>query len=1787
MPTSSEGQPGVPPDVSVVPFRPISLLPGDVEFQPHKFADQWLLERGLAGDTFVQVSYYEVETVDSTAEPKNTSVPLRDAVTQGFLIAHQSKVTVSVLVGSPREGWVYPHRSHLSLNFSSLRVDGQALSPNLLRELQAGVPRNYQRAQQTPVINGGTSDDSLSPQGKEQVRLLGLLDANQAKLARLFAGVPTFDTVLKQLLAETLKAKLPERTLRASCLEPIDPDYCYVSHFTSDVKGGRSLTTSESFTDVMWNCLLTDRPVTYTEGDVGFFTRPDSVKENHSLFAVPVDAQILQAMKSVLYIAGPTTNDGIRRQFREALTGFRNSRYREDDLEAPTTAAALARLLSRRFLHLCELYKVDRVPASQLSRSERIQQHDEDRLLDIITTHPSMADRSGLLLAPIPHVYAVMLDMGTAAPQKWPAAMVIKFTDRLTLFLYSQEGGIQRFRSIQDLTSKIRPTHDGQERSIVDISSELTGHVFDVAADDLLQRQGAALELALNAPGNETVPLRTFAQNVESALSLPMLSLAAPLAVRQQTLRENNRPEFYKAATRSEQARYRRLEEQVFLAAFKLGNRIQTLTQFTRQKIIQYLQQTVSPAIEPDPDKTMVTLFQGRSSTPQHSRTCSLTQLMLDNLRPHQYPNAMREVLIVYVVDRHSQRVRHRANGFLVTLSGSELARMVTRIDAGGSYEIMLRREMNKPEYKAAWKAAYLANLKFKGCEASLRGDEAFKTTVLDGAFDPPKSEKLVTRWLAAVLQSPTAAGRAWVGGRKVCVHGLLLGGSAGQQASLGNAVSIDGVLIFCDQDGPDINGVVGVYFPDSPDGNDFHEFADLSDGVAGLLPEEKWQVYFRSRISTVDSGQIKRLLGRQGGRPLIRGALFTGDLFESLHQAYVEFQSAYADHHSNSNRDVSHQTAAKLAMMSVEIIFDLAGLLLVPGFQMLTRAIKTGLLVVRTGGIPMNWPTLAFVHRVANYAPKKGLTGGVTVPVRGRSSFLAVTARQGQAETVAGLPLEEALYRRFAVSDASLIQGVTPDSQGFYRPAIIDGVTGRGTRPVFVRQPDGTVFRVHDHTQLRAIEANIVHPSTGLSIRASGVMRSTVARMADGEWRAVGYGVGGGKRSREGSPQPGPSSPKRPVTQSRAASRLVRTPTNWDTEIMDLVPALITRLPNWPQNRSLLIIEQTLERQDWSIRFTPGQTEVVFPAIDHPLRSGTDIVLRRIRENHYNLVLSEGNEIEFAPNGDCFFNAIARGLNEGQAQQSFSMQGLRNASANYIDQHPEVNNYLVTQPSGVRQQLADNSQALQELLGESAVRDLTQVVYGAPNPHRLFQPTINYLNLLAKDEGRRVLDQAQQGDLPPEVLQMIGRHLSSRAPGHLMLSRIPYYTQSGQALQSFFEDVLLQPVGSQGIAELLNNEHLMLSQDVVHIMLEYGVRARDLTDHHPRNELAYVRYEDAVHGHLDEDQLEQLLEGALLVDRDDLNRVKQRYERETGDIIDDDSELMDRFIYYDRVEDLTELLTVSLQRFPALSRRVNLLLQSPVISSNLGGLFPVSALAAWIRNPALSDERLHTIAGYTGGRYQELARRGSIDIDWMQPFDDSNLRNLVYHQDALVSFWDFLQGLRHIDRSNMTSATGLFNVSGQTIPNSRVAILFETPNLWRSIQDMPGISPRSARRIWDDLVGPQFSDESIRRTLLQRDSLNSESAFTSALIDSLTLEETRAHQLILGAYGVTPRQVMGFLHRFDFPGTLAEHSRLTLALYLSDHGSIPQWAWQYARPGVTPQSLRSFLATRKTSEPE
>ncbi|MDU9032390.1 hypothetical protein NHG95_04435 [Pseudomonas corrugata] len=1631
--------------------------------------------------------------------------------------------------------------------------------------------------------------ETIDAQAKEQLRQLDLLDTHQVQLTHLFAAVPTFDRVMGALLVGLLKTRIPAKKFRASLLPDIEPDQCYVSRFTTGPDGGRILAASDSFTHVMRNCLLSDTAPDFSKGGVGFFTRPDSLEEADSVFAGPLDEHTLRAMEAVFYVAHPATNERVKRQFRDELVLFRQRKGWEvlpGVAASSTTEVALAQLLSRRFLHLFDLYKADRDPAARLSQGERIQQSDEDRLLDIITTHPSQADRGRLLRAPVPHAYAVRLDSGAAQPQKWPAAMVIKFTDRPSLFLYSLEHGLQRFNAFQDLIRQVFPTFEGQACRIQDISVELSGHVFEVAAADLLQMQRAALEKVLDAPGNATVTVADFARQTEDALGLPLLSLAGPLAARQETLVENRRPGFYKTATFAERAHYRRLETKVFEAVYTLGSGVPTLVQFARRKIKQYLQQTIHPRIDVDPDQTLVRLFYGDRASPRQSRTSSLTQLMLDNLRPRQYPNAMREVLAVCLLDQHGQRIRHPENGFLITVTGGELARMATSLDVGGNYEILLRQQMNEPRYKAAWQASYRAHLEFKGYEAALRGDAVFQARVTDPVAKPAHPRKLLASWLEAVLQSPTAANRARVSGRRIHVHGLLLGGSVSAQGGTPrNALGIDGVLIFSDQLGPDIKGTVGVYLPDSPQGNDLQEFSNLSDGITGLLQQEEWRAYFRSRICALDPEEIKRALGQHRGRPLISGVLITDDWLERFHRAHVNFHSAYADHRSNSNRDIGLQTVARLVMMTVEIVMDLAGLLLIPGFQMLTRAVRTGLLVLRTGAVPTNTTTLAFVHAVANTRKAIGF-GGVSVNVRGRSSFLAITARQSQAKAPFGLPLEETLYRRYAVADRSVLRGVSADAQGFYRPTITDSVTGRSARQVYVQQPDGTVFRVHDHTSLKAIEATIVDPATGLNIRSSGVMRSTVARAPDGQWHAVGFGLGGGgKRPSGGPPQPGPSAPKQPSTSLRAVADLIRTSNEWDVEIMDLVPSLITRLPSWPQHRSLLIVDQRRGRQDWSIRFTPGQEESGYPTGAHPLRSNTDVVLIRTGENHYTLRLADNTDVTFDADGNCFFNAVARGLNEGQPQPTFSMQGLRNETAAYIDLHPEMSHYLVSPPTGLQQALADNARSLENLLGKAAVYDVSQIVYGTRNPHNLFRPLVHFLNLYADDMVRRTLSQARKADLPPEILQHIGSYLSPRAPGRPILSSIPYYMQTDRSVRTFFEDTLIRPIENSEIDELLNNEHLMFSQDVIHIMLEYGVRARELTDHHPKNSLAYVLYDDALHGHLDDTQLEELLNGAYLVDRDDLKKVKRRYEQETGNVMDDDSELLEQHIYYDRAEDLADLLTVALERFPMLQARANILLKSPVIASNLGGLFPVSLLSQWIRNPSISNMRLQLIGDYVSGRYDELTRYGGVDINWMRPFDDWNLNSLFTHRQALLDFFNFLQEVRYFKDSDLSAVARLFTAPGQRLSNSRVAILFSRPNLWMSIRAMRGISRENARAIWQDLTGPAFSDSNIRFALGRPGSLNSESAFTEALIDSLVNEEARAHQLIMGSYTMSERQAQYFLHNFDFSQSPAGHSRLDFASYVSAHGSIPQWAWPYARSAVTPEVLKPFLATRKPPE--
>ncbi|MBC3363573.1 hypothetical protein HU806_10710 [Pseudomonas sp. SWRI154] len=580
-----------------------------------------------------------------------------------------------------------------------------------------------------------------------------------------------------------------------------------------------------------------------------------------------------------------------------------------------------------------------------------------------------------------------------------------------------------------------------------------------------------------------------------------------------------------------------------------------------------------------------------------------------------------------------------------------------------------------------------------------------------------------------------------------------------------------------------------------------------------------------------------------------------------------------------------------------------------------------------------------------------------------------------------------------------------------------------------------------------------------------------------------------------------------------------------------------------------------------------------------HPEQAANDVVLIRTGLNHYRLVLSD-RVVDIPRDGNCFFNAIAQGLNDGQGQGTFSMQGLRNEAALYIDQHPELMQYVPAQQgSGMQLALFHNASTLKDLLGIAAFSDLTRIIDGGPNPHQLFQPAVGYLNQVVNEVGSRALDRARGGDLPVEMYRYIAGYLSARSPGPLRRWYGPLSPPEQQSLQNFLQGVLLEPVQHRYITELLEKDNFILSHNLIHILLEYGVTAQDLAWNHPVSEDAFILFDQATHGHLDDDQLDELLDGVSLVTSDELDELAQRLEQTTGQVLDDQAELLEAFIDHTNADNTRSLYRRALSRFPALRGRAEILLGSPIISWTLGDRLSVSSFASWLRDPALSNERLRLIAEYANSRYSELLNTAELDVDWMRPFDDRNLQSIITRQEELQAFWVFLKDQQEIGDAPVFLS--LFSALGQRASNTRIGILFNTPDLWRSLRRF---SLENARQVWEDLVGPHFSDTHIRLALGRPTALRSELDFALAVEASLSPEETRANQIVRSLLSLSQRQAQQYLYSFDFPADHLGHSRLDFALHLETHLQIPDWAWQYAREGVTADSLRSFgnLKARK-----
>ncbi|WLG97181.1 hypothetical protein [Pseudomonas sp. FP198] len=205
-----------------------------------------------------------------------------------------------------------------------------------------------------------------------------------------------------------------------------------------------------------------------------------------------------------------------------------------------------------------------------------------------------------------------------------------------------------------------------------------------------------------------------------------------------------------------------------------------------------------------------------------------------------------------------------------------------------------------------------------------------------------------------------------------------------------------------------------------------------------------------------VEPDEIKRILGRRGGRPFVGVSFIDGDFLEVLYRAHVSFRRAHAAERSTSNWEVT-VTFSDILPQIIGGVLDVLSLLLFPGFELIKRAMTVGWAMFRTGLIPVNVRGVLLLYLLESTKGRE-LARRVAVLSRGQTSFLAVTAGHSQREARLGLPLEEAVYSRYAVTDTSVIQGLEPDALGFYRVIVKDPGTGRVTaRPIYIQQHDGT----------------------------------------------------------------------------------------------------------------------------------------------------------------------------------------------------------------------------------------------------------------------------------------------------------------------------------------------------------------------------------------------------------------------------------------------------------------------------------------------------------------------------------------------------------------------------------------------------------------------------------------------------------------------------------------------------------------------------------------------------------
>jgi hypothetical protein len=618
--------------------------------------------------------------------------------------------------------------------------------------------------------------------------------------------------------------------------------------------------------------------------------------------------------------------------------------------------------------------------------------------------------------------------------------------------------------------------------------------------------------------------------------------------------------------------------------------------------------------------------------------------------------------------------------------------------------------------------------------------------------------------------------------------------------------------------------------------------------------------------------------------------------------------------------------------------------------------------------------------------------------------------------------------------------------------------------------------------------------------------------------------------------------------------------PGQWDFLLMDIVPELVPRIPNWPQNRGLVIMDVRPGRLPSTLRFSrQAGPERLSSSPD----DATDVVVRRSSDSHYDLIQA-GRVIQIRSLGDCFFSAVTLGLAELEGRVVFSPTELRLASARYIRQNLESFRHLEVQDAP-RQMLAPDSQrkeavarfvktqtTLENLLGRETLDVVTRLLAGAPNPYRLFRSPRVRLSLRA---GLAAVG------FSSELWRQIEQLAPVRPLYGLATSFTPYTPAQRSVVEELLDMTLVGNEGGRTIDLLARDGYFQLNRDSIHILLEYGVGIDEWYEFYPKSPTAYIPSSEAGAG-----DVRELLNGRELVHPHQLAELANTLNLNLGQG-SSTSGMIELFRYQKMIGRTVGLLRGALRNKGRLLARAERLLASRVIETNLGGALPVSVFSRWISHPALSSAKLDVMARYAETRMQELLNTGDIDIRWVHGFTVKTLRNIEMHSASLAAFIRFLEPQSEsVTDIGMAGIARLLSGPDGVPSSSRTDMLLDVPNLLANLTN--NFTREEARSIWTELISPYYSDMNIYDALGQVRPLNSEANFTSALINALQQDVARAHQLIDRVFAdpATSAQVLNHLYRFDFTANRAEHSLLMFAEYVSSFNRIPDWAWQYKK---------------------